>query len=248
MKLACSSTVFGQLLSSGELTQIEWLDVCARELAGDGVVLDVRHFPRTDSDYLAQVKKMAADLGLTVAAVRDDELFTRAEPAMRANFELAGAVGAPLMASQLPSVLRMSWSELLTRAGEATSLAKHHNTTLAIRNVPDTLAATSQELKRLSKEADSAWLRFAPELRAFDAGSEPSALLSKTVLAWHVHAVPEVESDEDAQMDRVFSLLKDFRGFFALDDPQGAGKVDSVVAALVKLRTMVATDQIGAAL
>jgi len=76
MKLACSSTAFDQQLRSGDLTQLEWIDACARELAADGVVFDVRHFPRTDTDYLAQVKKMSADLGLTVAALRHDGFFT----------------------------------------------------------------------------------------------------------------------------------------------------------------------------
>lgn len=217
MKLACSSTAFGHLLSSGDLTQLEWLDSCARELASDGVVLDVGHFPRTDNDYLAQVKKMATDLGLTIAAIRDDSFFSAGQPAMRATLELAGSVAAPLLASQLPSELQTSWSEVLARVGEATSLAKEFNITLAVRNVAHTLAATSQNLKRLSKEADSAWLRFAPEMRAFDAGSDPATIIPKTVLAWHVHSQSEVESDEDSQMDRQLSLLKDFRGFLAFD-------------------------------
>ncbi len=248
MKLACSSTAFGHLFASGDLTQIEWLDLCARELASDGVVLDVRHFPRTDNDYLAQVKKMAADLGLTIAAVRNDDFFAAAQPAMHADLELASSLGAPLLACQLPSELNMSWSELLSRAAEGTSLAKQYNITLAVRNVPDTLAATSQHLKRLSKEADSAWLRFAPEPDIFDAGSEPTTIIPKSVLAWHVHAASELESDEDARMSRLFDLLKDFRGFLALDYRGCAGNADSMRAAFVKLRTMMATDEIGAAL
>lgn len=248
MKLACSSTAFGHLLSSGDLTQIEWLDLCARELAADGVVLDVRHFPRTDNDYLAQVKKMAADLGLTIAAARNDDFFIGGQAAMRADLELSSSLGAPLLACQLPSELNTSWSDLLARAGEATSLAKRYNVTLAVRNVPDTLAATSQHLRRLTKEADSAWLRFAPELRTFDVGSEPAAVIAKAVLAWHVHSHSELESDEDARKDRLFSLLKDFRGFLALDYRDGAPSVNAMRAAFVKLRTMMATDQIGAAL
>ena len=69
MKLACASSSLHRDIERGELTQLEFFDLCARELACDGVVLDVRHFPRTDDDYLAQVKKMAADRGLTIAAL-----------------------------------------------------------------------------------------------------------------------------------------------------------------------------------
>ena len=46
MKLACASGAFDREIESGELTQLEFLDLCARELDCDGVVLDVRHFPR----------------------------------------------------------------------------------------------------------------------------------------------------------------------------------------------------------
>ncbi|MDQ6826153.1 MAG: sugar phosphate isomerase/epimerase [Candidatus Eremiobacteraeota bacterium] len=248
MKLACSSTAFGRLLSSGELTQIEWLDLCARTLASDGVISDVRHFPRTDYDYLAQIKKMAADLGLTVAALRSDDFFSADEPAMRADFEIASALAAPLLTSHLPSELQTSWSDVLARVGVATSLAKQYNITLAVRNVPDTLTSTTQNLKRLAKEADSAWLRFAPEPSMFDLASDPAAIVSKTVLAWHVHSPAEVESDENPPMDRLFTLLKDFRGFLAVDYRDGGGSVDAMRAAFIELRTMIATEEIGAAL
>src|SRR5579862_7300506 len=70
MKLAVSSTSFADDFAGGALTQLEWLDLCAAELEADGVVFELRHFPRTDAEYVAQLKKMAVDLGLTVAALR----------------------------------------------------------------------------------------------------------------------------------------------------------------------------------
>ena len=75
MKLACASSALHHAIERGDLTQLEFIDLCARELACDGVVLDVRHFPRTDDDYLAQIKKMAADRGLTVAALAAPAFF-----------------------------------------------------------------------------------------------------------------------------------------------------------------------------
>src|SRR3984885_3443121 len=101
MKLAVASSGFHHSLESGELTQLEFLDLCARDLACDGVVLDVRHFPRTDGDYLAQVKKMAADRGLGVAALADAAFFGFEESAMAEAFEVAAAIGAPLLAGEL---------------------------------------------------------------------------------------------------------------------------------------------------
>jgi sugar phosphate isomerase/epimerase len=227
MKLACSSTAFDALLRSGELTQLEWIDLCAHELAADGVVFDVRHFPRTDTDYLAQVKKMAVDLGLTVAALRHDGLFDADELHMEQALEIALALGAPLLCAPLPPETAMSWSDVLARLGTATGLAKRFNVTIAVRNVPHTFAATAQDMKRVAKEADSAWLRYGPDFSALDVASDPEALLSKTVLVWHAITVCSA-----GEVQPIARLLSRYRGFVALDDAQGEARAESANAAL----------------
>jgi hypothetical protein len=227
MKLACSSTAFDQLLRSGELTQLEWIDLCAHELPADGLVLDVRHFPRTDTDYLAQIKKMAVDLGLTVGGLRHDGLFDADETHIEQAVEMALAVGAPLLAAPLPPETVMSWSDLQARLGTATSVAKRLNVTLAIRNVPHTYAATTHDMKRVSKEADSAWLRYGPDFCAFDAGSEPESLLQKCVLAWY-----DAGRCTTGDMQPTARMLSGFRGFVALDDSQGQATKESMHTAL----------------
>ncbi|MHB8306287.1 MAG: sugar phosphate isomerase/epimerase family protein [Vulcanimicrobiaceae bacterium] len=226
MKLACSSTAFDRSISGGDLTQLEWIELCARELAADGVVFDVRHFPRNDGDYLAQVKKMAADLGLTVAAVRDDTAFASDEAGIARTLDLALAVGAPLVASQLQAETDASWSEVLERLGTACSLAKHANVTLALRNARGTFAATARDLKRVAKETDSAWLRFGPEFPAFDASDEPGALLPKVVLAWQ-----DVDATHE-ESERTLGLLAGYAGFLTLDRPPGTASAVGVREAL----------------
>src|SRR5579862_1258427 len=101
MKLAVASSAFHRSLESGELTQLEFLDLCARDLACDGVVLDVRHFPRTDDDYLAQVKKMAVDRGLSIAALSDGLFFKSPREWMAPVLGYAVTLGAPLVAGPL---------------------------------------------------------------------------------------------------------------------------------------------------
>ena len=226
MKLACSSTAFDELLRSGELTQLEWIDSCAHELAVDGVVLDVRHFPRTDTDYLAQVKKMAADLGLTVAALRHDGFFALEEPAMLQAVEMAVALGAPLLSAPLPPATACSWSEVQQALGTATGQAKRLNVTLALRNVPHTFAASTHDMKRASKEADSAWLRYGPDFEALEAGSDAESLLGKTVLAWasFEHAASAAKT------------LGGYIGFVALDDAEGSVTFEQAKSALREWR------------
>ena len=223
MKLACSSTAFDEQLRSQRLTQLEWIDLCAHELAADGVVFDVRHFPRTDTDYLAQIKKMAVDLGLTVAAVRHDGFFDADEAHMEQAVEMALALGAPLLSAPLPPEVAASWSEVQARLGAATSIAKRLNVTLAVRNAPHTYAASTHDMKRVSKEADSAWLRYGPDLCAFDAASEPESILGKCVLVWY-----DARQCGAERIQPIARTLAGYRGFVALDDAQGAATVEAM--------------------
>jgi sugar phosphate isomerase/epimerase len=213
MKLACTSRSFADALDRGDLTQLEVLDLAARELGVDGVVLDVRHFPRTDDDYLAQVKKMATDLGLSIAAVESDAFFTADEATMRSILTVASSVGAPLIAGCLGMETALPWSAQLERLSDASGLAKGANVTLAVRNVPGTFAASAQDCKRVSKETDSAWLRYGLDPAAFDAASDAASLADRTVLLW---------SSAGNTPDTLFAAWPDFRGFLAVEDVSGA--------------------------
>jgi len=216
---------------TGEITQLEFLDVAAREMGCDGVVLDDRHFPRADVDYLAQLKKMAADLGLCIAALASDAFFGAAADEMRAALDRALALGAPLLTGRLGTETAASWSEQLGKLGVASSLAKAANVTLALRNAPDTFAATSHDCKRVTKETDSAWLRYGLEPRALDAASDPHTLAPKTVLLWW-----------DAQYAPQFTDWEAFRGFCALDRRDGTATPTEMRDAI--FRWKIARDQI----
>ncbi len=248
MKLACASSAFHRRLENGDLTQLEWLDLCARELCADGIVCDVRHFPRRDSDYLAQVKKMAVDVGMTIAALSDEAFFGGGEGAMRQTLELAAALGAPIVSASLQKETAMSWSSQLEALGTATSLAKAANVTLGVRNGPSTFAAGSHDLKRVSKEADSAWLRYALELDALDAGSEPQPLAAKTVLLWHTHRSNDVESQSSPNVSSILEWAVSFRGFLVVDFADGAAEREMMRNALRKWRTLLAEEELGAAI
>jgi hypothetical protein len=231
MKLACASGSFHRDIERGELTQLEFLDVCARELACDGIVLDVRHFPRTDGDYLAQVKKMATDRGLSIAALADREFFASPSERMAELLQRALELGAPLLAAPLASEVDSAWSDQLALLGDATAHAKARNVTLALRNAPGTFAATAHDCKRVAKEADSAWLRFGPEPQRLDAASDPRVLAPNTVLLW---------SDCDAQTERsiaeTIGAFDGFRGHLVLDESNGTATVAQLASAIERWR------------
>ena len=201
------------------MTQIEWIDSCAHELAADGIVLDVRHFPRTDGDYLAQIKKMAVDCGLAIAAVYDAALYAGDHgPTLAA----ALALGAPIVAAPLPQQTAMSWSDALGRVGEAAAAAKRLNVTLALRNAVGSLAAGSAEMKAAAKETDSAWLRFGPEPQTLEAGSDLTTLLARSVLIWQHIGSPSIAPEQ----------LQGFNAWVVLDDPAGTATLATATTAL----------------
>jgi hypothetical protein len=235
MKLACASSALHHAFERGDLTQLEFVDLCAAELACDGIVLDVRHFPRTDAEYLAQIKKMSADRGLTIAALYDARFFSESEGSMAHTLGVAVTLGAPLVAGLLAREVECSWSDQLARLGTATSLAKSTNVTLAVRNAAGTFAATTHDCKRVAKEADSAWLRFGPEPRAFDAASDPSTLATNSVLLWS-----NVGDETERSIGDVTRGFARFRGYLALDEPSGDARSNDMRTALTSWRIALA--------
>ena len=117
-------------------------------LACDGVVFDVRHFPRTDDDYLAQVKKMAVDRGLSIAALADPTFFTAACRARGRGPRRRG--GARRATRRCAAGAR---DEMLRGASSLRAwmpqrrLQRRSNVTLALRNAPQTFAALDARLQ-----------------------------------------------------------------------------------------------------
>jgi sugar phosphate isomerase/epimerase len=220
MKVACSSATFARPIADGELTQLEWLDLCANELEVDGVVFDLAQFPRTDAEYLAQLKKTATDLGLTAAAVASAETFGARGDAI---VEVAVALGAPLAIGSAPAVAGDpgAWGAFADSVKERSRAAKRANVTLAARNVPGTLCAASGDLKRLAKDVDSAWLRFAVDAGQLSAADSAQGLLGKSVIAAHrIGELATFAASGDVEAARAIGALARFRGFVVLESAQ----------------------------
>jgi sugar phosphate isomerase/epimerase len=219
MKIAGSSASFARRFADGSLTQLEWLDACARSMGLDGVAFDAADFPRTDGEYVAQLKKLAVDLGLTVAALACDEIFSARDDdegraALERALELAVGLGAPLAIVRTPAAdgTPAAWNDLVAAAKRALRSAKARNVTLAVRNAADTLCASAADCKRLAKDVDSAWLRFAPDAR-FLAGAESESFASSAV-AFTLGLADDAEEDA-----RLVAAVGDFRPFLICDGP-----------------------------
>jgi sugar phosphate isomerase/epimerase len=241
MKIASSSASFAGMLERGELTQLEWLDLSAAELELDGVLFDLRHFARTDGEYLAQLKKTATDLGLGVAGL------VAAEPAGgEAALDIATALGAPLVIVDAPHLGDdpAAPGAFVAALKPVVASGKRLNVTIALRNAPGTLCASASDCKRLAKEIDSAWLRFATDATAFGAFEQLGDLAAKTVIAFHtIGDVPAFATVDDPEARRLVDALRGFRGFVVLDRTAESGERDAFHRALGRMRALLASGQ-----
>jgi hypothetical protein len=165
MKLAVTSSSFAGLLRRGELTHLEWLEACASRLDVDGAVFALADFPRTDTEYAAQLKKVATDLGIVPVALDAPGLLDPDRPAPDglAAIALAGAIGAALLRvtagppGELPPE---TFARTVAATKALTSAAKAANVTLTVAPAAGSLCAHLADVQKLGKYVDSAWLRY----------------------------------------------------------------------------------------
>ncbi|TAM75193.1 hypothetical protein EPN44_09015 [bacterium] len=224
------------------------MDLCGSELPVDGVAFDERHFPRSDGEYLAQLKKMAVDTGLAVEA-----LAATFEPAaegalerLEASLQMAAVLGAPLAVVRLGAsqALGATLGQVVHALKEAAGAAKRLNVTIALRNAPGTAAAGVADLKTLSKQIDSAWLRYAVDVVELpQEATEPSELRRDAVAGYHATgSIDTFGADERNDLRAVLRFFEGFPGplILAYD---GAEEERTAVPRLVKwVRGMLAKD------
>ncbi len=167
MRIAVSSSTFRRPLEAGELTQLEWLERCASALCADGVVTALCDFPRFDAEYVAQLRKVAIDLGLVPFGIDAPGLLEPlAEPAVLEHaVTVAGRFGAAVIrtAAPAPGEVPPATFAATVRAGKALSrAAKAANVTVVVTTAPGTIAEDLAGLRHLLKDVDSAWLRVCP--------------------------------------------------------------------------------------
>ena len=110
--------------------------------------------------------------------------------------------------------------------------------TLALRNHVGTLCESGADLKRIAKDVDSAWLRFAPEFDSL-ANDEAAALLPKSVIAlYSIADVVTFAENGAGAAQRAIGLLQRFRGFVVLERSERDAPREAYHAALVRFAAL----------
>jgi hypothetical protein len=236
VRIAVSSSSFSQPLTSGALTQLEWIAQCATVLGADGIVAALDDFPRTDAEYVAQLRKVAIDLGLVPLGIDAPALLALPADAERCDavLTLARELGTLLVRTQLPApgpVPPATFIDTVQAAKAASRAAKRVNVTLVVVAVAGTLGADVAGLKHLLKDVDSAWLRTCPTAR------EAAALGPKERIPAYVACA----GDDPGPVVAAAS-----RGWLILDAPAAERPWDELGAAVSALRAAEAEAVLGA--
>jgi hypothetical protein len=223
VRIAVSSSTFRRPLGAGELTQLEWVERCASGLGVDGVLADVTDFPRRDGEYVAQLRKVAIDLGLVPFGLDAAGLLeSGAGAAGEDALTLARGFGAAVIRTTLPApgeVPPATFVEAVASAKALSRAAKAANVTLIVAVAPGTIGAALAGVKHLVKDVDSAWLRPCPTALLDEVGpkdrypafmttpaDDPVVVAARASRAWVILDAPAGDRPWDGLADAVAAL------------------------------------------
>lgn len=238
MKTSCSSWSYHRVIKEGRLDQMGWIRECAA-IDLDGVELLGYHFPSTEIAYLRGVRKLCADLHLTVAMVSAGGHLTTSDDAKRQKevedigrwMDVAAYLGAPLIrffcgkGAELEAGGPELYKKVMEAMRKVAAMGEQRGIVAALENHGGT---TADQLLSLRKDVNSPWLAFTLDTGNFPPTSAvgPDTYTSIERCAPHaaiVHAkffnVLEDGRDKDFDWARIHSLLKktSFRGFLSVE-------------------------------
>jgi len=225
-KLSMSSWSYHPLISSGELTQKKWIELC-QQLRLDGVELLDIHFPSLNKDYLDQLKNQLAQLGLEVACC-----------SVSNDFGWPGEQN-PEKYEQEKSRL---WQEMIERIAHLSEKAEKSGVVLALENHNHLgFTKTVDDLLKILRQVNSPWLRVCLDTGDYLVDTSESngfsALEQALEYAKIIHAkfyqVDEESGDLKQDWLKILSLLKSrgWAGYLSIEY-EGAEPGDEVPKAV----------------
>ena len=190
---------------------------------------EARHFPRTDAEYLAQLKKMAADRGLTIAALADMDFFTAA--AEHAGEFWSEAVTASArqfwprrlrVKPEVPGAQKLSAAEYGDVACKVARTSRWHFATRRKHSLHRHTTANALRKRRIRHGCVTVL-----QPQALDIASDPRLLAPNTILLWS-----DAADESDRTIADILGAFPDFRGHLALDESSGAATVAALRASV----------------
>jgi len=248
MRTSCSSWSYHRTFRARKIDQLGWIQECAK-LEFDGVELLSNHFPKTDRQYMIELKKACADHYLDISlisagghlTVDDDAQREKEVQGIKKWVEIAEFMGAPGVRFFCGSgkELAAGGPGLYEKVKDAmcaiASFGAERGIIMALENHGGT---TADQLLSFIKDVNSPWLKFTLDTGNFppvsQVGPETYESIEKCApYAAIVHAkffnVQADGRDRDFDWSKIHAILKKtgFRGFLSVEyEGQDGNEID----------------------
>jgi sugar phosphate isomerase/epimerase len=264
MKLGCNIWSYHRAVNSKKISQLEWVEKCAKELKLDGVELLDYGFPESvvkgnppDGDYLKKIKKLCTDLNLEIYLVSsasnfgfvDEKKLKESIEYVKKWIDISYYLGAPATrffaghAEPLEDQ-ENGWKSLIKATKICTEYAESKGIVLALENHNGKgFIKTSEDVFKLFNAINSPWLKLCLDTGNF---TDLYTSIEKTAhLATVVHAKTfEIKSGVEKKLnyDKIFKIMKkvNFRGYFSIEyEGEDADEFDCMKKSVKYLREMI---------
>lgn len=236
MKLGLCTWSYNRTFASGKMDLEKLLHVCADELKIGGIdIIDI-HLKSQDPAYLLKIKKLAADLQITISAVSPGNSFGKdKEPDEKAEVDkinkwtdvayLLGSSNLRIFAGWAPKERHKElWPKVVKSIKQCAEYAAKKGVTLAIESHNGGgYLPTSVETLKLLKDVNSPWVKLNLDTGNYQDPDIYEALRKSMPYATHMHAKIHKLSKEGNELefdyDRIFTILKEanYRGFLNVE-------------------------------
>lgn len=242
MRLGCNFWCYNRDFRAGKLTQLQWIEKCAKKFRLDGVEILDYGFPAEElvnkmpkEAYLKKLKKLCADLQLDIYMVSAANNFGQAdEKKLRAEIDYVKGwidvgfyLGAPLVRcfSGHPDKkgdFEGGWKPFIVAMKECVKHAESKGIVMALENHGGEtgLVYSSVQVIRMMKEVNSPWLKLCLDTGNFNdlyTSIEKTAHLAPVVHAKTYDIAGGVEKKLD--YERIFKIMTavKFNGFYSIE-------------------------------
>lgn len=255
MKLGCCSWSHHRTFESGAMNIFDWMNHCADELRVGGIEITDGHLHETADDYLAEVKRVACELHLTISAVTvsndfgksEEKDITAALERVERVIKITHLLGSPILrvfAGWPDTNKKEQWDAMVRCMKISCLLAERDGITLAVENHNHGgFIQTAADVEKLFTDVDSPWLRLNLDTNNYIDGYPSIEQTVRHAVQVHAKMLKVGPDGSEANLDypKIIALLREnnYRGFVSIEYEGEEDELTAVARGVNYLRRLI---------